>query len=70
MQMHILIIVLIFAMGLLYWFPLRKWFLSWGTSPQELSRQLAPGFAFAQDFSSLTSSGLCFDAWTRFGCKY
>ena len=31
----------IFALALLYWFPVRRWMARWGTTPSDLTRVMA-----------------------------
>lgn len=38
----IFILIVIFSLGLFYWFPVRHWFNGWGTTPEEIKRVM-PG---------------------------
>ena len=59
--MLIAIAVVIVAAGLLYWFPMRRWFARWGTTPDERTRAMA-GDDVIVDPTDITTHAVTVDA--------
>ncbi|MGE5200117.1 MAG: hypothetical protein ACM3H9_10785 [Rhodospirillaceae bacterium] len=51
--------VLVIAM--VYWFPVRRWFSRWGTTPEELARTM-PGDALIPDPTDMSMQSVTVNA--------
>ena len=49
------------ALFLVYWFPVRRWFSRWGTTPEELGRAM-PGDALNPDAGEMSMQAVTVDA--------
>ena len=52
----LLTLLILLPLALLYWFPLRRWFARWGTTPDDLTRVMAGDALIAQPTYSGTMS--------------
>jgi hypothetical protein len=46
------------TLAALYWFPVRRWFTRWGTTPDELTRVMAGDAVLANPTHSATQHAL------------
>jgi hypothetical protein len=51
----------VFAITAVYWFPVRRWFSRWGTSPEELARVM-PGDALIPDATDMSMQTITVNA--------
>ncbi|PWT75698.1 MAG: hypothetical protein C5B59_08255, partial [Bacteroidetes bacterium] len=52
MTTMILVFIIILSAGLLYWFPVRRWFNHWGTTPDEVKSDMPGDKAIAHPTNS------------------
>jgi hypothetical protein len=60
-----LILVIALILAVVYWFPLRRWFGRWGTTPSDLARVMAGDAAVADPTYSATLA-VTVDAWPAY----
>jgi hypothetical protein len=49
-------IIALVVLGVIYWLPVRRWFATWGTTPDELTRQMAGDAIIADPTDTATQA--------------